>query len=368
MGDRVFDVDINESPSLTNFDIIKSAQNMQYRAVVKEFELSASSSSPINQIKIEFLTVVNRPQVNALEILLEATPAWRTVSNYSPIANHENCFVMLASNQKAYLIGGRTYTNTCAYDPANQTWDCTRKKPPIQLHHMQCVAVNDEIYIPSAWTGDYPYETNVPDIYIYTPATDTWRTETGMPSARLRGGAAAAFYNGDIYVSHGNRGGHGTHSTTLSFFDKYNVNTKIWTELPNAINKRDHTGGGIVNGNKFCVAAGRDGSASNGVNKVVLSTECYDLVGNGGWSMHANIPGLGRSGAAYGTTCDGKLIVAGGEGFNKAWNNVTVFDGTSWATTYYPSLQQGRHGLGRFVRMQSNPHCRWFTQAGWRRG
>jgi hypothetical protein len=138
--------------------------------------------------------------------MTQAAAAWLTVSKIEPlIGNHENCFVM-ASNKKAYLIGGRTYRNTCAYDPAKQTWDCTLEKPPILIHHMQCVAVNDEIYIPSAWTGDYPYETNVASIYIYKPSTNTWRTETGMASARLRGGAAAAYHNGFIYVSHGNRG------------------------------------------------------------------------------------------------------------------------------------------------------------------
>jgi Malectin domain len=381
VGGRIFDVDINGNPFLTNYDIIiaqqgaSSQNNTQNPAVVEEFELV--SSLPMREIKIEFKAVVSAPIVNAIEILehqmtplspaavvattssfraLQTTtqssssPAkWITTVAHEPnIGNHEGCFTMLPSNKKAYLIGGREYRNTCAYDPTVQKWDCSLKKPPILLHHMQCVAVRDEIYIPSSWTGTYPYETNVPDIYIFKPSTNTWRTEPGMTSARLRGAAAAAYLHPYIYVSHGNRGGHGKHSTSLTYFDKYHVDTKVWTALPNATYKRDHTGGGIVKGNKmFCVAAGRDGSVG-GINKVVLPTECYDLTAaNTGWSVRANIPGIGRSGAAYGTTCNGRLMVAGGEGFKKAWNNVTSFDGTSW--TILPNLQQARHGTGLAV-------------------
>jgi hypothetical protein len=83
------------------------------------------------------------------------------------------------------------------------------------------------------------------------------------------------------------------------------------------INKRDHTGGwDCFNGNKFCVAAGRDGVALP-----MMSTRSYcqrnAMIwwGNTSWKTYPNIPGKGRSGAVYGTTCDGELIVVCSEGF-----------------------------------------------------
>jgi hypothetical protein len=254
----------------------------------------------------------------------------------------------MGNNGKAYLLGGRVQTNVCEYDPWYQNWNCTRAVPPIKLHHMQCVAVGNEIWIPSAWTGNYPRETNVDRIYIYNTATNVWSNKPGLAEPRRRGGAAAVYYDGSIYLSHGNRGGHGEQAEALAYFDQYNIAMATWTALPNALYPRDHTGGAIVNGTWLCVAAGRDGGVSGFFNATILQTECYDLSAgaNGNWTTKANIT-QGRAGSAYGTTCDGKLMVAGGEGFKKAWKNVDVFDGETW--TAWDDLVGPRHGSGLAV-------------------
>jgi IPT/TIG domain/Glucose / Sorbosone dehydrogenase len=122
-----------------------------------------------------------------------------------PFTNHENCFVM-GNNGKAYSIGGRNWNKVCEYNPATQNWACTRLKPPVRLHHMQCVPVGDEIWIPAAWSGSYPNETLVPDIHIYNITSNTWRKKTGLNITRRRGAAAAQYFNGSLYVSHGNKG------------------------------------------------------------------------------------------------------------------------------------------------------------------
>ena len=95
----------------------------------------------------------------------------------------------------------------------------------------------------------------------------------------------------------------------------------------------------MVNG-RICVAGGRDGGALHWPE--VAPTDCYDLV-SGTWSVEADIPQV-RGGSAYGTTCDGKLMIAGGEGSGRAWDQVDVFDGTSWTTVN--NLVIGRHGTG----------------------
>ena len=96
-------------------------------------------------------------------------------------------------------------------------------------------------------------------------------------------------------------------------------------------------------GGRLCVAAGRNG----GLDKwpTVGETDCYNFE-TGEWEVEASIP-QERAGSAYGTTCDGKLMVAGGEGSGQAWNNVDVFDGKTWETI--DSLNVQRHGTGLAV-------------------
>ena len=271
---------------------------------------------------------------------------WTLVSTSGNLKKrHEACFVM--SNGKGYLIGGRGLKPVTEFDPVSKTW--TRKSfTPIELHHMQCVTVEDSIFIVSSWTGNYPNETNVADIHIYNTTDDSWSTRSGLPEERRRGGAAAVLVgrNGtrEIYVSHGNRGGHGEAAVALGWLDKYDVDRDQWTtNLPDASHPRDHTGGGLVqNDTLLCVAGGRDTGVVDFFDAVVLPTECYNL-NTGSWEVKPNIP-AGRAGSAYGTTCDGKLMVAGGEGFGQAYDNVDVFDGTSWETI--DSLERARHGTG----------------------
>lgn len=211
---------------------------------------------------------------------------------------------------------------------------------------MQCVGYDSKVWIVSSWHGEYPNEENHEKIFIYDTITDTWSTKEGLPENRRRGGAASVEYKGEIYVSHGNRGGHGRMSTTYGWLDKYNIAEDRWiTNLPTAPNPRDHTGGAIVlttNGEHLlCVASGRNGG-SDGFDDVVVETDCFNLQTQQ-WSTHASI-NQGRAGAAIGTTCDKKLMVAGGEGFGQAHSNVDVFDGITW--TAFPSLRDPRHGTG----------------------
>ena len=78
-------------------------------------------------------------------------------------ARHEACFVMVG--RKAYLLAGRDKKPVNIYDPVTRTWT-NGAVPPIQIHHTQCVAYGDAIYIVSSWTGGYPMERNVDKIYV----------------------------------------------------------------------------------------------------------------------------------------------------------------------------------------------------------
>ncbi len=64
-GDRIFNVSINGSQVLTNFDIFATA-GAEYTAVVEPFSATADSSGTIT---IQFVTVKDNAQVNGIEVL-----------------------------------------------------------------------------------------------------------------------------------------------------------------------------------------------------------------------------------------------------------------------------------------------------------
>lgn len=270
---------------------------------------------------------------------------WIAIDDNADIdVRHEACYVMVG--RKAYLVGGRGTKRTDIYDVVTRSWS-VGASPPIQLHHMQCVAAQGKLWIMSAWTGGYPRETNPEHGYMYDPDLDQWFLKTAMPLARRRGSGAAIVSPDEtkIYISHGNSGGHetGDHAEALPYLDEYDIATDSWTALSSsAPNPRDHTGGGWIDG-RICVAGGRDGGVIGWPG--TAPTDCYDLT-TGTWTVEAPIPNI-RGGSSYGTTCDGKLMVAGGEGSNRAWDEVDVFDGTHWRTV--DNLVWGRHGSGLAV-------------------
>jgi Kelch motif len=135
----------------------------------------------------------------------------------------------------------------------------------------------------------------------------------------------------------------GDYATSLPYLDAYDIETDTWTALSDdAPNPRDHTGGALIDG-RICVGGGRNGGELNWPDVAV--TDCYDLA-TGTWSEEAPIPDP-RAGSSYGVSCDGQLLVAGGEGNGQAWNVVQAFDGKQWSTL--APLHIGRHGSGLAV-------------------
>ena len=105
-------------------------------------------------------------------------------------------------------------------------------------------------------------------------------------------------------------------------------------------------GGALVKGNKICIGGGRDGGTIRW--PLTLPAECYDIATRM-WSVGANIPDP-AGGASYGTSCDDRLLIAGGEvrgvGVG-AINSFNAFDGQEWVQL--PKMNQPRHGSGLAV-------------------
>lgn len=254
------------------------------------------------------------------------------------------------------LLGGRGRNKPVSiYDPSTGVW--TNREGAgegILIHHFQCVAAEGKVWIASSWRGKFPREKNNALIYIYDVANDSWSTAKGLPVDRRRGGAAAVKRGDFIYVVGGNRGGHGGHAKTLTWMDAYNYKTDTWTvNLPSMPegSGRDHTGGALVN-DKLCIAGGRDGGQSNFFEANVESTYCYDFETEV-WERKQDFPSP-RAGAMTGATCDGRMMIAGGEGNGQAYDLVHVFNGSTWEQG--PSLVRARHGSGLAVTNCSCGH------------
>ena len=259
---------------------------------------------------------------------------------------------MVPSSGKAYLLGGRESQDVDIFDPATSTWSKGETAPAL-LHHMQCVEIGGKIYLPAAWTNWYPQEDNADVMHVYNTMTDKWEQETAMPERRRRGSAAIVVDGTKLWVSHGNRGGHetGSFATSYGWIDYYDTTTKTWVMgdtagFPDAPNPRDHTGGGLING-RICVTGGRNGGEVNW--PPVSPTDCFNPATKT-WTVEANIP-TDRSGSSYGISCDGRLMVAGGE--RDLTNRVDVFDGTTWES-FDNGLNQARHGSGLAVDCEQN--------------
>ncbi|WP_116126564.1 Kelch repeat-containing protein [Lewinella sp. IMCC34183] len=267
---------------------------------------------------------------------------WETVTTETrPVARHEAAFVQVG--QRYYLLGGRGIRPVSVYDPATRAWT-EGAKPPVEIHHFQPVVYNDEVYLLGAMTGGYPGETPLPNVYIYSPATDRWRTGHEIPADRRRGGAGAVLHEGKIYLVAGIRDGHrGDHKRWL---DAYDPVTGAWEVLPDAPRARDHFQAAVVDGKLYAAAGRTTVAATNPFANTIGAVDVYDFA-TGEWSTLENeIPTRRAGSAAIGL--DHRLIVIGGESDSQelAHADVEALDVRTSTWTAAPPLVRGRHGTG----------------------
>ena len=112
-----------------------------------------------------------------------------------------------AVNGKVYLLGGRGDKPVNEFDPKTNSWT-KLSNAPLEIHHFQAITFKDEIYILGAFTGPYPHETPIPNIYIFNPKKNEWRKGAEIPQDRRRGAAGAFVYDNKIYVVCGEQDGH----------------------------------------------------------------------------------------------------------------------------------------------------------------
>ena len=240
---------------------------------------------------------------------------------------------------KLYVLGGRGSRAVSVYDPAANSW-AHLSPPPIALNHFQPVVFQDKIWVIAAFTGSYPDETSVQQIYSYSPQTDTWSVEGLIPEERLRGSAGAVLHEGLIYLIGGNTNGH--RLGAVAWFDSYDPATGQWQILPDANSARDHVTVAVSN-NKLVVAGGRSSEFPVTWANMLSATDVFDFDA-GSWATAADIPTL-RAGAMT-VSVDEEVWVIGGEtsADNSALATVEAYDVQDESWRSLDSLNTGLHG------------------------
>jgi len=258
------------------------------------------------------------------------------------VQRHEAGFVK--AGNLFYLLGGRGLDPVGIYDPETSTWT-EGAAPPFEIHHFQPVVINGEIWVAGAMVGNFPREVGLDRILIYNPVSDSWRDGPSIPESRQRGSCGVVYHGGCLYMLSGVTDGH--RSGWVTWADRYDVATGIWTELPDAPTARDHFQS-VLSDNKIWNAAGRQ-SGRDGVFGFTIETVDYFDLKTETWSTlpeSGNIPTqrAGNMAINYG----GLVLVLGGETItqNDAHDEVEALNPWTKEWSSFEGMATGRHGSG----------------------
>ena len=156
----------------------------------------------------------------------------------------------------------------------------------------------------------------MPDSWVYTPATDSWKKVPGLPAGEERGSASVGVYEKNIYLAGGLidtelfPGGKEHAVSIVSIFDTI---TGTWLPVPNSTQNipesRDHAGTAVVE-SKMYILGGRNGGQLN-IRDTVFVLDLCNI--EAGWETSSAKMPTPRGGVAAGVV-GRKVFVFGGEG------------------------------------------------------
>ena len=270
---------------------------------------------------------------------------WQIVQPKNECTNrHENS--LTAIGEKLVLIGGRGVKPVEVFDIKTNTWS-KLIETPLEISHFQAITYRNEVWVLNAFTGSYPHELPIPDVYIFNIEKNEWRKGPSIPADRRRGSGGAFVYNGKIYMICGEVDGHW--DGTVAWFDEYDPKTNSWKKLADAPHIRDHVGAAVVD-DKLYLAGGRRSSAKT--NQVLNTTEAtvdvYDFKTAMWTTLDAslNLPTL--RGGPCAVVWNNKVVVIGGESDKQqaAHQDAEAFDPKTSKWDKLPNMNIGRHGTG----------------------
>ncbi|MEM1120564.1 MAG: kelch repeat-containing protein, partial [Bacteroidota bacterium] len=336
---------LGSGPISTSGSLLNAIQDTNVALAVGITASAADAGTPFTAIWDDINILFNDP--NAL------VGQWETINDGAncaafgqvgscPTARHETAYIEVGD--KFYMVGGRESNTVNIYDPRTNSWT-EGAAAPIGLHHFQAVEYHGLIYIMGAFTGNFPNELPVPNIYIYDPVVDTWTVGPTIPVARRRGAAAAVSYKGKIYLAGGIQNGHT--SGRVAWLDEYDPRTNSWTALPDAPNERDHVHA-IIFDDKLYLVAGKQTNLGGNLNATVGAVDVFDFELNT-WSSLPNPIPTPRGGSSLALLGNEILTIGGENVFGNGLNKTEALnlEDNTWRTL--PNLNQGRHGTQAIV-------------------
>lgn len=303
----------------------------------------------MNPNKIKFISI---SFIFLLSINSIFAQTWTDKSeDESYVARHESGFVQVGN--KFFSFGGRESSSQIdIYDYTTNTWSIGGTAP-VEFNHFQAVAYEGLIWVIGAFKTNSPNpEQNADYIYMYNPASEQWIQGMEIPNLRKRGSAGLALYNNKFYLVGGNNNGHS--GGYVPFFDEFNPQIGVWTELTDAPRPRDHFQAAVINDKLYAIAGRLTGGTGGLFEPQVLEVDVYDF-NTSSWSTlntSSNIP-YPRSGLATVVFNDEIYTIGGETTFNRVGNGqvdvVESFNPLTNTWTTRNSLNYRRHGIQAIV-------------------
>jgi len=267
---------------------------------------------------------------------------WETLDPQTTCTERHECSGA-AVNGKFYLMGGRGEKPVEVFDPSSGDWTKLRNAP-FEMHHFQAVAYQNKIYVIGAFTGSYPHETPVSNVYIYNPENDSWSKSHEIPAERRRGATGLVVHNDKFYLLGGAQDGHW--ADNRDFVDEYDPASGAWKTLPSMPRLRDHFQAVVVDNMLYAVGGRRSfAKEGHGFELTYPEMDVYDFK-TGLWTTLSDHPlPTERAGSTTVPYKNGFLVI-GGESDNQlnAHDEVEYFHPVEGWKLLNP-LNRGRHGF-----------------------
>jgi N-acetylneuraminic acid mutarotase len=232
VGQRVFDVKINNNIVLSNFDIFQQAGG-EFKTIVRSFTAPAVNG----QVSISFIRKTENAKVSAIEVLgsnsttTSSTVAQSTTTTAAPT------------------------TTTAAPKSGTLSWNSIASVPTAGVEATGA-AVGTKMYVFGGYYNNVWLPTN--KAFVYDTAKNTWSTLPAVPKNLTHG---ATVVNGDNLIV---AGGYSTNSSggqtfALNNVWNFNTDTNTWSNLPNLPAARG-SGGLAKMGNILHFFGGVDGN------------------------------------------------------------------------------------------------------------
>lgn len=239
-----------------------------------------------------------------------------------------------------YVIGGfddnrRIVPELSVYDPENDAWRSGTPLPQA-MHHANAAAAGGRLWV-LGFLRDQRFSEDGRS-YAYDPETEVWSDGPALPAGFERGAAGVAAIGDDIYIVAGFAAGQA--SSAVHVFDTVEGTFERLPDLPGP--PRDHMAAAAVDG-LLVVIGGRDGAIGSHVPRV----DIFDPEA-GAWRQGADMPTSrgGVAAAAWG----GRVYVIGGEGDRSrpsgVFPQVEAYDVAADEWHRLDDMPMPRHGTG----------------------